>query len=173
MTKFTFETHFSQNSHNENLIFHKIHIFKYSFSSKFTFLEPLFTKKNHIFQTSYSIEFLDKKVIFAPVCFGAKIMKESSSTNYVNCVSWISQNRKLCTFFSTWPRIALPTCRNRNNKRSDKRMKWTRVLKLFVFVSLHSFQTPENAAELYSKLPQLTSNDLLTYFFTSNVISDP
>ena len=50
-TKSTFlESDFSQNSHFQNLIFHRI----------------------HIFQTSNSREFWDKKFVFASVCNVAK-----------------------------------------------------------------------------------------------------
>ena len=52
--KFTFWiSHFSQNSHFQSLIFHKIHNFKASISTKFT-----------IFQASNCKEFLDKKLVF-------------------------------------------------------------------------------------------------------------
>ena len=75
--KFTFwNSHFSQNSHFQNLIFHKIHIFKVQFFTKFTISKSNFSQnshfqslifhKIHIFQTSNSWAFLDKKLVFGP-----------------------------------------------------------------------------------------------------------
>ena len=63
--KFTFsKSPFSQNSHFQNLIFHKIHNFEISFSTKFIFLKSHFSQnsqfqslishKIRIFQTSNS-----------------------------------------------------------------------------------------------------------------------
>ena len=46
LTKFTIlKSHFSQNSHFQNLIFHKIHNFKISFFTKFTFSKYHFRQK--------------------------------------------------------------------------------------------------------------------------------
>ena len=79
LTKFTIsKSHFWQNSQLQNHIFDKIHIFKITFFTKFTFSKSHFWQKSHfqnlifdkihIFQTSNSREFLDKKLVFAPVC---------------------------------------------------------------------------------------------------------
>ena len=47
-TKFTFsKSHYSQNSHFQNIIFHKIHSFKISFFIKFTFSKSHFSQKSH------------------------------------------------------------------------------------------------------------------------------
>ena len=46
--KFTFgKSHFSQNSHLQNLTFHKINIYKISFFTKFTFSKPHFSQSSH------------------------------------------------------------------------------------------------------------------------------
>ena len=88
--KMTFwKSHFWLNSHFQNLIFDKFTFWKISFSSKFTISTPHFSRNYHIsfnftfvkiqifgphfsqnshfFQTLNSREFLDKKLIFAPV----------------------------------------------------------------------------------------------------------
>ena len=90
--KFTFcKSHFHQNSHFQNFIFdkihifnvfifHKIHIFKVLFFKKITFSEPHFLTKIHVSQTSISTEFLDKKLVFAPVCESQWNAKEINST---------------------------------------------------------------------------------------------
>ena len=57
-TKFTFsKSQFSQNSHSKNPVFHKIHNFKVS----------LYSQNSH-FSTSNSWWFLDKMLVFTPVC---------------------------------------------------------------------------------------------------------
>ena len=60
----------SKNSHFENLTFHKIHISKILFFTKFTLQKSHFSQNSH-FSKSNSRVFLDKKRAIAPVCNGS------------------------------------------------------------------------------------------------------
>ena len=61
-------SHFSQNSHFQNIIFHKI----------------------HIFETSYYVDFLDKKLGFARVCLACRILFTPCTRmdHPVNNITW-------------------------------------------------------------------------------------
>ena len=53
--KFTFsKSHFTQNSHFPNIIFHKIHIYKISLFTKFTFSKSHFSKNSHFLKSQFS-----------------------------------------------------------------------------------------------------------------------
>ena len=67
--KFTIlKSHFSQNSHFQNLIFHKINFFKASFFTKFTYFKVSFFTKFTFFKHQILGNLWIKSWFFAPVC---------------------------------------------------------------------------------------------------------
>ena len=93
-TKFTFsKSHFWQNSHFQNLIFHKIHISEVSFLTKFTF-----------FRHQILVNFWGKKIEFCPSVYGVTF----SSNNEQN----VASTRRLKTIAgahcgSTWEIVSV------------------------------------------------------------------
>ena len=74
-TKFTLlKSHFSQNSHFWNLIFHKIHIFKISFFTKFTFPKSHFSQNSHFSNIKFLV-ISGKKGDFCPSVVSRSFLK--------------------------------------------------------------------------------------------------
>ena len=73
----------SKNSHFQNLIFHKIHIFNISFFTKFTFSKSHFSQNSHYSNIKFQ-GILDKKLGSAPVW---NINDQNLAKYTENCVS--------------------------------------------------------------------------------------